>query len=270
MRTTKARLGAGTALLVCIMVLAGCGEHKNDWRDVRYAITSEDVGGEVAQRTRLEAFRRTCPAPTETARHLLDYARQGGGVAEATGGLVDPGQEVQSFVMDLGPYSSTGSMFYPTENGDGSPEFVAAQMAKQVGYMFDEFDCSAVPTPVPRVVGDLTAREIPGGVETGVFGFDQVYVGPFVEKESREHALNPSLLVAPENVVFDEGVAPQDRRVFVEGRYTVLDGTVFVGVEVLSTHEDYVDVDELLQVMVDRVDAEPLPTHAPDDSLLDE
>lgn len=209
------------------------------------------------------------PGPDGNRQTPSGLCKARGGVAEATGGLVDPGQEVQSFVFDLGPYSSTGSMFYPTENGDGSPEFVAAQMAEQVGYMFGEFDCSAVPTPVSRVVGDLVVEEIPGGVETGVFGFDQVYVGPFVEKESREHALNPSLLVAPENVVFDEGVAPQDRRVFVEGRYTVLDGTVFVGVEVLSTHEDYVDVDELLKVMVDRVEAEPLPTPAPDDSLLE-
>lgn len=233
-------------------------------------MTASDAPGIVDSRPRLEQFKGACPRPLRNLDLRLEDARDGGGVAEATRGLVDPGQEVQSFVIDLGPFFSTGNAFYPPDGGDGGAEFVSREMAGAVSLMFDEFRCNEVVYPAPQIVGELRAEPVPGGVKTGVFGFATQYPGPFDEGSNSRGIADGAMPWEPEHVVFDEGVAPEDQRLFVEGRYTVVDGTVLVGVEVQSTHEEYVDVDELLQVMVDRVEAEPLPTHAPDDDLLEE
>ena len=254
-------------LLAGVVMLAGCGEHVNEWQDVRYALTEEDLGVETRALGDIERFRSVCPRPADTLGVTLWRSLSGGGIAESTRATVDPGQQVQSFVLDVGPYYATGANGLSAPRGDGSPEFVADEMSQRVASMMREFDCSLEHRSV-EIVGELDYDRVDDGIETGVFGYTTVQSGPWWDEDSG--ASSSGLLNRPRGVGFDEGLAPEDQRLFAEGRYTVLNGTVIVGVEVQSTHEEYVDVDELLQVMVDRVEAEPLPTHAPDDDLLEE
>lgn len=257
--------GASTALLLLPLVLGGCfgGVEGNELEPARYALLPSDLGVERVSISSPDPL-IGCPRPTAPLSAALWHALDGGGVAETTFGMVDSGQQVQSLVLDLGPYFATGASRSSSQRGDGSAEFVAGEMERVVESMMEELDCE-LPYPEPSIVGDLDIEIVDHQVVTGVFGYSTLLSGPWRAPGDP----GPGLLPSPEDLAFEEGTAPEDQRVSAEGRFTVVDGTVLVGVEMQSTHSDHVDVDELLQVMVDRVEADPLPTRAPDDSLLE-